>query len=192
MLYFRGPQNATALSLWLWVSIWALTSLDSASHSKVNTMPTWGPRLHVQHCDQSPLVCGPYVKAPSPSGLPQAATGPGVTCKHLLGPPCLATVPRAMWLGPRRYKGLTKQEQACPQLAENTGPTAGDREPATLYDKKQRCPAALRRGGQGGHAQGPDPNRSPQTAMKHASCLPHACQRAMVYRTDQKSQADLP
>lgn len=56
---FRDPRvpcvkDGSPISLWLWFSIWALTSQDGAFHSKVNTVPTWGPRLHVQHRDQSP------------------------------------------------------------------------------------------------------------------------------------------
>lgn len=52
-----------------------------------------------------------------PLSLQHAVTGPGAVPKHLLGSPCLEIVPRAMWLGPRRYKELPEQEQACPQLA---------------------------------------------------------------------------
>lgn len=123
------------LTLWLWVSIWVLASLDSVSHSRVTPCLLGDPGCMSSIMTKDLHICGPYVKPPS--SLLQAATGLGATSKHLLGSPCLATVPRAMWLGPRRYKGLTKREQACPQLAENTGPRAGARELATLYDKKQ-------------------------------------------------------
>lgn len=97
--------------------------------------------MHIQHCDQGPscmwAIYAINIWALSPSDLLQAATGPGATLKHLLGSPCLATVPRAMWLGPGRYKGLPKPEQACPQLAKNPGPEAGSRDPAKLFEKKQ-------------------------------------------------------
>lgn len=130
-------SRTAVLTLWLWglgINTWVLTSLSSASHSRVTPCPLGDPGCMSSTMTEALLVCGPYIKVPSPPVPPsllQAATGPGAISKHLLGSPCLATVPRAMWLGPRRYKGLTKREQACPQLAEDTGPRAGAREPAT-------------------------------------------------------------